>query len=151
MRLTRAGEYAVRCVLYLAGREKGEVIPRKEIANEMEIPDQFLGKVAQQLAKAGVIEIIQGSRGGFRLLRPPEEITLLVVVETVIGEIFLNDCILNPDSCRRVPTCAVHQVWEKARSQLRDTLQRATFAQLLADTTCLNQPIDESAEISEIG
>jgi Rrf2 family protein len=151
MRLTRAGEYAVRCVLYLTGRGKGVLIPRKEIAREMEIPDQFLGKIAQQLAKAGVIEIVQGARGGFRLLRPPEEITLLEVVEAVIGEIFLNDCIINPDSCRRVPTCAVHVVWEKARSQLRDTLRGATFAQLLADTTCLDPPIDESAEISESG
>jgi len=144
MRLTRAGEYAVRCVLYLTIQGRGVLTPRKEIAQAMEIPDQFLGKIARDLAKAGIIEIVQGARGGFRLLRPMEEITLLDVVEAVIGEIFLNDCILNPDSCKRVPTCAVHVVWEKARNQLRDTLRGATFSQLLADTTCLDPTTEHS-------
>lgn len=143
MRLTRAGEYGVRCILYLAIRGKGVLTPRKEIAGEMEIPDQFLGKIAQELAKAGIIEIVQGAKGGFRLLRPVEEITLLEVVEAVIGEIFLNDCIFNPDSCKRVDGCAVHRVWEKARSQLRDTLREATFSRLLAETTCMDPSIDK--------
>jgi len=77
MRLTRAGEYAVRCVLYLASQGAGVLCARKEIARKMDIPDQFLGKIAQQLARAGVIEIVQGARGGFRLVVAPEELTLL--------------------------------------------------------------------------
>jgi DNA-binding IscR family transcriptional regulator len=39
MRLTRAGEYAVRCTLYLSKQEQGEVVSRKEIAEAMEVPD----------------------------------------------------------------------------------------------------------------
>jgi hypothetical protein len=66
MRLTRAGEYAVRCVLYLSAREEGTVVPRREVAEAMEIPGVFLGKIAQQLARSGILEIIQGARGGFR-------------------------------------------------------------------------------------
>jgi Rrf2 family protein len=104
----------------------------------MEIPNEFLGKIAQQLAKAGIIESVQGAKGGLRLLRDLEEITLLEVVEAVIGEIFLNDCILNPDSCEKSNTCAVHMVWEKARNQLRNTLKAATFSRLLAENTCLD-------------
>ena len=145
MRLTRAGEYGVRCILYLAAQGRGVLIPRKEIVEAMEIPDQFLVKIAQELAKAGFIEIVQGAKGGFRLLRPLEEIDLLGVVEAVIGEIFLNDCILNPDSCKRVNTCAVHRVWEKARNQLRDTLREATFSRLVAETTCMDPPVEETS------
>jgi Rrf2 family protein len=137
MRLTRAGEYAVRCVSFLAGRGQGVLCTRREIAGAMDIPDQFLGKIAQQLARAGLIEIVQGARGGFRLTRSPEEVTLLAVVEAVIGEIFLNDCLMRPDSCNRSNACAVHHVWERARSQLRATLQEATFAKILADNSCI--------------
>jgi glycine/D-amino acid oxidase-like deaminating enzyme len=61
----------------------------------------------------------------------------LDVVEAVIGEIFLNDCVIRPDSCERSQACTVHQVWEKARSQLRDTLREATFASLLTDESCV--------------
>jgi Rrf2 family transcriptional regulator, iron-sulfur cluster assembly transcription factor len=137
MRLTRAGEYAVRCVLFLASKGAGVLCARKDIAAEMNIPDQFLGKIAQQLARAGLIEIVQGAKGGFRLMRPPDDVTLLDVVEAVIGEIFLNDCIMRPESCNHSNACAVHNVWTRARSQLRQTLQEATFAKILSDTCCL--------------
>jgi Rrf2 family protein len=131
MRLTRAGEYGVRCILYLSSKGVGVLCNRKQIAETMDIPAQFLGKIAQQLARAGYIEIIQGAKGGLRLVASPEKLSLLDVVETVIGEIFLNDCILRPDSCNRSNSCAAHRVWYKARNQLRATLREATFADLL--------------------
>ena len=141
MRITRAGEYAVRCVLYMSGKEKNQLISRKEISREMEIPDQFLGKIAQQLSRSGFIEIIQGAKGGYRLLMKPEKITLLDVVESVTGEIYLNDCIMNPDSCARSSSCAVNAVWEKAREQLRATLRNATFDKLLKEDICISQAV----------
>ncbi|HYA02278.1 MAG TPA: Rrf2 family transcriptional regulator [Syntrophobacteria bacterium] len=124
-------------MLYLSARSQEDVIPRREIAQAMEIPGVFLGKIAQQLARAGIVEIMQGARGGFRLLRSPEKVTLLDVVEAVVGEIFLNDCLLTTRSCSRVERCTVHQVWTKARRQLRETLREATFAQLLKEESCL--------------
>lgn len=136
MRLTRAGEYAVRCALYLSFEGEGVLARRKDIARVMDIPDQFLGKIAQQLARARIIEIVQGSKGGYRLRVPPGELTLLDVVEAVIGEIFLNDCLLNPDTCSQTPSCSVHRVWQKARDRLRETLREATFADLLAEENC---------------
>jgi len=147
MRLTRAAEYAVRCIIYLAGNGHGKVVGRVEIAKAMDIPEQFLGKIAQQLARAGFIEIIQGAKGGYRLLRSPETLSLLDVVETVTGEIFLNDCVMRPESCFRTSGCSIHRVWEKAREQLRSTLREATFAKLLENETCLFPLI--SSELSE--
>jgi Rrf2 family iron-sulfur cluster assembly transcriptional regulator len=137
MRLTRAGEYAVRCVLHLASRGQGTLCARKDVAERMDIPDQFLGKIAQQLARAGLIEIVQGARGGLRLVVPPDQVTLLDVVEAVIGEIFLNDCVMRPESCDRSHACAVHCVWAKAKDQLRRTLEEATFAVLLKENDCM--------------
>jgi Rrf2 family transcriptional regulator, iron-sulfur cluster assembly transcription factor len=136
MRLTRAGEYAVRCMMYLCCLGVGNTGSRKEIAQAMDIPAQFLGKIAQQLARAGYIEIVQGPKGGFRLIVPPEEVTLLGVVEAVIGEIYLNDCLMRPESCFRSPTCTVYGVWETARRQLRQTLEQTTFAGLLEEPSC---------------
>jgi Rrf2 family protein len=119
-------------------KEKGRIISRKEVARAMDIPDQFLGKIAQQLARAGILEIVQGAKGGLRLLRTPSKINLLDVVEAVIGEIFLNDCIMNPDSCPRSEACSVNKVWEKAKTQLRATLREASFDKLMKEETCLH-------------
>ena len=147
MRLTRAGEYGVRCILFLAGNRQGIVAGRVEIAKAMDIPEQFLGKIAQQLARSGFIEIIQGAKGGYRLLFSPDKLTLLDVVEAVTGEIFLNDCVMRPESCFRSPRCSIHRVWEKAREQLRETLKEATFAKMLEEETCIFPSI--SSELSE--
>ncbi len=136
MRLTKAGEYAIRCALFLSFQGMGVVVNKKEIARVMDIPAQFLGKIAQQLARAGIIEIIQGSKGGYRLLVPSEKLTMLDVVEAVIGEIYLNDCVVRPESCSRISACAIHRVWEKARDQLRETLRQADFKDILDDKNC---------------
>jgi Rrf2 family protein len=137
MRLTRAGEYAVRCVICLArngGTEK--VVSRQDVAQCGDIPSHFLAKIAQQLSRAGIIAILQGARGGYRLIVPPEKLTLLAVIEAIIGEIFLNDCVIRPESCHASSSCAVNKVWMQARNQLRQTLAQVTFAKLLEEDSC---------------
>ncbi|HHD63170.1 MAG TPA: Rrf2 family transcriptional regulator [Desulfobulbaceae bacterium] len=137
MRLTRAAEYAIRCMVYLSKQGTGILTSRQEIAERADIPTHFLAKIAQDLARAGFIEIKQGARGGFILLKPPEMISLLEVVETMIGEIYLNDCVARPSSCKIAYECAVHRVWMNARDQLRETLALVDFAQLVKEESCL--------------
>jgi Rrf2 family protein len=137
MRLTRAAEYAIRCIVYLSQQGRGVLASKNDIAERAEIPPHFLAKIAQDLARAGLIDIRQGPKGGFVLLKEPREITLLEVVETMIGEIYLNDCVAKPSSCNALRACGVHQVWINARNQLRETLRKATFDQLIREKTCL--------------
>ncbi len=140
MRLTRAGEYGIRCVLHLARHGRGKLVSRMEIATRTDIPPHFLAKIAQQLARAGIIEILQGSTGGYRLLTDPSEITLLSVIEAIIGEISLNDCVARPESCHNSSYCAIHRVWDKANRQLRDSLRETNFAVLAAEESCCLMP-----------
>jgi hypothetical protein len=51
MSLIRAGEYAVRCVYFLARQGEGVVTKRQQISHTMSIPDQFLGKIASNYRK----------------------------------------------------------------------------------------------------
>ncbi len=67
----------------------------------------------------------------------PDKLTLLDVAEAVTEEIFLNDCVMRPESCFRSPGCSIHRVWEKAREQLRETLKEATVAKMLKEETCI--------------
>jgi DNA-binding IscR family transcriptional regulator len=83
-------------------------------------------------------------------LRSPETLSLLDVVEAVTGEIFLNDCIMRPESCFRSPGCSIHRVWEKAREQLRNTLRKATFAKMLEEETCFPSISSELSEENKI-
>lgn len=147
MKLTKAGEYAIRTVLYLAGKDPALVIKKSEVAEAMSIPSHFLSKIAQTLSRAGILMIRQGAAGGYRLARPAEEITLLKVIEAVEGEIMFNDCLVGEGMCHRSDICAVHNVWVTVKSKVRETLAGVSFAQL-ADregegATGYNRPLEE--------
>jgi Rrf2 family protein len=140
MRLTRAGEYAIRCVLYLSALDREEAVSRREICEAMGIPHHFLGKIAQELSKAGLLAISQGARGGYRLGRAPNDISLLEVLEAVEGEIILNDCLESRTACARALTCSVHPIWAQARDKLRKSLAEVSFASLAEKETTLKAP-----------
>lgn len=144
MRLTRAGEYAIRCMLFLYKQEFRQLVSKKEIAAEMDIPEHFLAKVAKQLARKNYLEIIQGSRGGYRVVLSPKDLTLLQVIEAVEGEIFLKDCLMRSDFCFRTSYCPVRRVWQKARQNFRQILQEADFAALVNEENCLLKEIEKN-------
>jgi len=120
----------------LARSGTAKVVSRHDVSAYGHIPPHFLAKIAQQLSRAGIIEILQGARGGYRLVVPPERLSLLAVIEAIIGEIFLNDCVMRPESCHASSGCAVNNVWLQARDQLRQTLAQVTFAKLLEEESC---------------
>jgi Rrf2 family protein len=130
MRLTRAGEYAIRCVLHLATQEPGKVVSRRQVAAAMDIPEPFLGKIARQLTLKGILDVVQGAQGGYRLASSPKDVSLLDVVEAVMGSLALNDCVARPGSCSRNPDCPIYPVWKKATEQLCNTLRAATMEKL---------------------
>lgn len=149
MRLTRAGEYAIRCILYLSVKGKGVLISKKEIAEHCSIPPKFLAKIAQDLARARIIEIRQGPKGGFVLAEEPSEISLLNVVEAIIGEIYLNDCVARPNSCVASSTCVVHRAWNRLRNRLRQAMDEITFADLAKEPNCLPN-FDHPEELKQV-
>ena len=144
MRITREAEYAVRCMVYLCQQGQGALVSRQEISERADIPFHFLAKIAQNLARAGYIEIRQGARGGFVLQKEPAAITLLGVVETIIGEIYLNDCVARPNSCTTSDICTVHRIWGEARDQLRDTLRAVHFDRLIGAESCI--PVSQALQ-----
>lgn len=119
MELTRQADYAIRSVLETARHER---ISTREIAARQELSYSFVGKIVSTLARAGILETLRGSAGGVKLGRPPEDITVLEVIEAVQGPIQLNRCVRVPPSCSLVELCPVSPVIRDAQSALVDAL-----------------------------
>jgi len=62
-------------------------VPIGEIAKRRNIPVQFLEGLFATLRRAGILQSQRGVRGGYTFARPPEEITVLEVVELLEGEL----------------------------------------------------------------
>ncbi len=127
--ITRKTDYAIRCVLHLAESEK-EVVMVNEIAKGREIPKSFLAKIMQELAKAGIVESFRGVKGGFKLAKKAEEISLLDIVELMEGPVAMNICAVDKRKCNFNSTCSVHPVWVEIRKDVEDRLKQWSFAKM---------------------
>lgn len=134
MQLTRAADYAVRIMIHLAGLPSGSRPNRNVLAEAGEVPEHFLSKILQSLARAGLIDSQRGMNGGFSLALLPDQISVLDVVEAVEGPTHLNVCLLQGDACSRKSWCPAHCVWAEAQEAMTQVLRRATIAQLAANS-----------------
>src|SRR6201992_1798219 len=84
--ITSKSRYAVVALAELA-RSGERPVPIKELAERRDIPEQFLEPLFSTLRRAGLLTSHRGMRGGYTLSRPPEEITVLEVVQALDGKI----------------------------------------------------------------
>jgi Rrf2 family protein len=85
MRLSQGVEWGLHCVLFLARSPAGEMVSRRSFARHYDLPEMYLAKCLQALSRSGILQATTGPRGGFRLARNPDAITVLDVVEAVEG------------------------------------------------------------------
>ncbi len=129
MQITRQADYAVRAMLYLAQLDPKNNASTGKIAREKSIPPSFLAKIVSQLSVAGLLQTARGAKGGVKLAKPAEAISLLDVVEAIDGPIMLNDCVSDPSSCPQDDDCPLKPVWCEAQKMLIDQLSQTNFAQ----------------------
>jgi Rrf2 family protein len=132
MIITRATEYAIRAVLYMASQPQGEIIFKKDICRAQEITPAFLTKILQPLIKAGIVGSQRGVGGGFYLAKPASEINLFDIIKTQEGPLYLNQCLIKEGNCGREFFCPVHGAWKEIRSEFMATLTRYDFATLVS-------------------
>ncbi len=130
MQLTRAADYAIRVMVYLAGLPSGTRTPRSDLATAAECPEQFLSKVLQYLTRAGLVTSHRGNTGGFELPEAHRHASLFEIVEAVEGPIHLNVCLGGEGVCPRQGWCPAHPVWEQAQEKMLDVLRAARISEL---------------------
>lgn len=124
--LSHSADYALRAVLYLAQREGMGLIPANEMAEALGVPQRYLGKVLNTLAHAGTLASTRGPRGGFRLTKPADQLTLAEVIAPfdAIGEPL--QCLLQHRQCNKLEPCAAHEGWQHIANEMRDFFQGMT-------------------------
>lgn len=132
MIITRATEYAIRAILYMSRQPAGEIIYKKDICKAQDITPAFLTKILQPLIKDGIVGSQRGVGGGFYLAREAAEITLLDVIKSQEGPVYLNQCLIEEGACEREFFCPVHGAWEEIRREFMGILSRYDFASLAA-------------------
>ena len=132
MQLTRAADYAVRVMIFLATVPHTRRASLPEIVKATSAPDSFLSKVLQGLTRAHLITSRRGPAGGFQISPLGRCASVRDVVEAIDGPIRLNLCLNEGRPCPRKHWCPAHPVWAKAQDALFKVLGEAMIAEMAA-------------------
>jgi Rrf2 family protein len=128
MKLSAKTEYACLAMLQLAeDYGSGEPIQIRRIAAQLGIPSRFLVQILLQLKGAGLAASTRGAAGGYRLARPPHEITLAEVIEVMEGNERPETSATKPSALAR----ALLYLCRDLGQVQRERLQAITLADLV--------------------
>jgi Rrf2 family protein len=134
MCLSQTTGYAVHALACIA-LENGKLCFVRDVAECTAMPKPYLAKIINSLAHHGLVTAKRGYRGGICLSRPPEEISLLQVVEAVEGKNWIGDCLLGLNDCASRQICPTKIKWKKVRQQITDILETTTVGDILPALT----------------
>ncbi|WP_298038880.1 Rrf2 family transcriptional regulator [uncultured Desulfuromonas sp.] len=149
MIITRATEYAIRALLFMAKQPRGEIVLKKDICRTQEVTPAFLTKILQPLIKEGIVGSQRGVGGGFYLLKAPAEVTLLDVVKAEEGPLYLNQCLAHDGFCDRDVFCPMHGAWREVQDEIMAILDRYNFAHLARQETLNLGALAEKGKMSK--
>lgn len=129
--LSRPCTYAIRALTYLATQPPGKLTGSREISDGEGIPNSFLCKILLDLRRKRLLRSYKGTGGGYELALPPDKINLLMIVQSIEGELSFSGCILEDKDCSARSECALHTPWLDLKNQLVHFLETQTLADMV--------------------
>jgi Rrf2 family protein len=112
-----------------------------EIARSEHLPLSYLEQLVGELRRAGLVEGTRGVRGGYRLSRAPEAITVGEVYRVLEGEVAPVDCTAEdylPGTCNRETVCLSRSIWGRVQAAILGVLDSTTLDDLLLSEALLH-------------
>lgn len=126
MKYSKATNYALHTIVYLAILPSGKTIGVKPLAEVQKVSPTYLSKVLTNLVKAGFIESVTGVNGGYKLVKDVKEITFLDVIHAIEGTTSLFNCGLDNNIHDR-QNCLIEKVMNEAEQKMEDYLSSQTI------------------------
>jgi Rrf2 family protein len=132
--LSNTSKYALRAVIYLAlYASKEKKIGIREIAEKLDIPTPFLGKILQNLAKHQILDSSKGPHGGFCLKRQAMDISLMEIIEVIDGSDIFDTCVIRTSKCSYDAPCSLHDKMAPLRSEMKSLFLTESIADLVSE------------------
>lgn len=134
LRLSKKSDYALIAMKHLARRpDGGASSSAREIAEAYDIPLELLAKVLQRLVRARLLVSVQGTRGGYRLSRAAEAISVADVIQAVDGPVTVTACSPDDHQCEQFTKCSIRDPLWRIKSRILDALTTVSVAEMAAE------------------
>ncbi|MHC4157850.1 MAG: RrF2 family transcriptional regulator [Planctomycetota bacterium] len=132
MKLSTRTRYGLRAILELAQNQGAGPLQVKVIAQRQTISIKYLEQLMAMLKSAGLVRSIRGSKGGYTLAKPANQIKLSDVFSCLEGPSAITvECLENEDYCARVADCIARQVWAQVQEAITNVLESMTLQDLV--------------------
>ena len=128
MRISTKGRYAVTAMMDLALHDKQGPVTLADISVCQGISLSYLEQIFARLRRHGLIEGMRGPRGGYRLARPAEQITVADIVSAVDEKVDATRC-AGMENFQEGDRCLTHELWSELSRQIYAFLDGITLAQ----------------------
>jgi Rrf2 family protein len=149
LKLPRKVEYGLISLLHMAELKTDELATSREIAERYHLPPELLGKVLQTLAKAQLIESIQGVKGGYRLNRPLSDIGLGQVLQVLDGPVQLAPCACETHDCGVESSCNIQSPLFHFQEQLKRLIYGLSLDSFLRKEVILQNSFEQFATLEK--
>ena len=130
LRVTKLTDYAT-VVLTVLAAQPGVVLSASELAEQSGLESPTVSKLLKPLAQAGLVSGLRGVRGGYRLARAAEDISLCEIVEAMEGPLAITECSQDHSQCGIAHQCGVRSNWRLINDVLAETLRGVSLASML--------------------
>jgi len=121
--ISKKVEYAIELITFLT-KKKSEVVSLSEASKKLSLPYRFLGQVAIDLRKGGIIEGREGKMGGYLLMPGWKDKTLYDLLEALGENKGMVKCLVNPGGCDRENGCKMRKIWQKLEKDFSSDLKK---------------------------
>lgn len=119
LKFSKKVEYALIAMIDIANHQTFDLVTAKSLSAHYNIPPELLGKVLQSLTKNGLLQSVQGVKGGYTLTNSLEKISVLTVIEAIDGPINLISCSADRRcDCEQLLHCNIKNPMEVIRTEL---------------------------------
>ena len=131
LKLGKLTDYATVVMTALAA-DPARLRCAQELSELTHVAAPTVSKLLKTLQKMELVDSIRGARGGYRLSRPPEDITMADIVAAVEGPIALTECAVHDSACTIEPFCGVRSNWRIINQAIHTALEAVTLEQMAA-------------------
>lgn len=150
MKFSSVEEYGLRCLIQIAKNDKNNGLTIPELSELEGLSEANVAKILRILRLGGIVEAERGQTGGYRLTRPPEEISLREILYVLGGKLFESDYCNTYTGistiCTNSTDCSVRSVWRNVQRVIDEVLGRLTLKDLLAPEKVVDKVVSEKVE-----
>jgi len=140
LRLSKKADYALIAMKHLAIRPDAASASAREIAEQYDIPVELMAKVLQRLARRGLVTSHQGTRGGYRLSRPPSIISAADIIQAIDGPLTVTACSTDAENCDQYAKCSVRDPLWRIRERIISALATCSLQEISSEVPVAAMP-----------